>query len=88
MATYDVKLARRGALLELNNRVCKVKLKGWGRTFTTGGKIITLTGIDSVQMVAIRELQDELYNVTQITHIEMPASRFTPNKLVFMEVAW
>ena len=88
MGTYQVKLAKRSALLRLNTEVCRVKLKGWGSTFTTGGKIITLTGIDSVQMVAIRELKDELWNVKQITHIEVPVSRFTPDIKSFMEVDW
>lgn len=90
MATFEVKLARRGALLELNNRLCKVKLKGYGGVFTTGGKLTTLEdkdGKECIKMVEIREF-GELYNVEQITHIEMPVSRFTPDKLTFMEVAW
>lgn len=85
----EVKLAQRGALLHLNNEICKVKLKGYERTFTTGGKLVALVGKDNeqIKLVEIKEL-DELWNVKQITHIELPVSRFTPNKKTFMEVAW
>ena len=65
-----IKMDSRLALRLLNEGVCKVKLKGWGSTLTTGGHIVQLTGIDTMQMVAIKELQDELWNVKQITHIE------------------
>lgn len=73
------------ALRLLDSGVCKVKLKGWGSVFTTGGHIVVLTGIDSVQMVAIKELQDELWNVKQITHIEY-TNRFGNTSM--WEVAW
>lgn len=80
-----IKMDKRLALRLLNDGFCKVKLKGWGSVFTTGKNIVLLTGIDSVQMVAIRELQDELWNIKQITHIEY-TDRFGCKS--FMEVDW
>lgn len=87
MGKTQVKLAKRSALLRLNNDICKVKIKGYGRTFTTGGKLVSLEGQDTIQFVKIREL-DELWNVRQITHIEVELSRFTPDIKSFMEVDW
>ena len=89
MATQVVKLARRGALLRLNNNVCKVKIKGYGGTFTTGGSLISLEDKDGNKLPFVKIVElDELWRVEEITHIEMPVSRFMPDKLTFMEVNW
>lgn len=89
MAKYTVKLAKRAALLKLNNEVCHIKLRGWGREFSTNGQLITQEMLDGskVTLTLINEL-NEYHNVKHITHIEMPVSRFTPDVKSFMEVSW
>lgn len=89
MATHVVKLAKRGALLRLNNGCCKVKIKGYGGVLTTGGRLTYLKDKDGNNLPFIKIVElDELWRVEQVTHIEVEVSRFTPDIKSFMEIDW
>lgn len=81
MATVKVKLAPRGARLHLNNEACKVKLN------IAVGIFVTEPGIINNDYVKIKDFP-ELVNIRNISHIEIPVSRFTPDVKSFMEIAW
>ena len=86
---HKVKLAKRAALLRLNNQVCHVRLKGWGRDFTTNGKLLVEDAPDGskISLTYIDELH-EYHNVKHIREIEVESTRFTPDVMCWMEVDW
>ena len=86
--TIVQKLAKRAALLRLNNYECKVRLKDYGdNEFHTNGKVMTIEdNVHKVQTIYIKEF-DEWWNVNQVTHVSVK-NRFNPSVEIMMEVDW
>lgn len=80
------KLAKRAALLKLNNDDCKIIINKASEKsiFTTKAGIFDYEGELCVS------IPDEhiIIPVTDITKIEMPATRFRPDAKFMMEVEW
>ena len=84
MKYTTVKLAKRGALLHLNNEPCRVKVKGV--IYETEEGLIESQGEQYV--ISMSSTGPITIPVKDITHIEIPVSRFTPDILTFMEIEW
>lgn len=84
--THTVKLAERAARRMLQNESCRVIIDKASSTFV----FVTEPGIfehDGELSVSIPE-ERIIVPITDITKIELPVSRFTPDKMCFMEIAW
>lgn len=83
---YKVKLAERAARLKLNNEDCRVIIASAHSTFVfeTSAGIIQHEGEDSVRIPK----EHIIVPIKDITKIEMPVSRFTPDKMCWMEIEW
>jgi hypothetical protein len=79
--TTEIKLAVRTLRLRLNNERCRVKLTIGTDIYETDECLI------DDDYVRIEEFPD-LVNIRNISEIEMPVSRFTPDKMCWMKVAW
>ena len=80
MAKYTVKLAKRAALLRLNNEATMIRLNN-------GKELLTEPGLINGEYVRAGQYH-ELVNLNEITYVQMPLSRFTPDQMCFMEVDW
>jgi len=81
-----VKLAPRGARLHLQNEECCIIIDKASPTFvfTTKPGIFEHDGVDSVYIPKERII----IPLTDITRIEIPSTRFTPDIKTFIEIAW
>ena len=86
MSVHEIKLASRNARLKLNNNICRVIVEKPNKTvaFVTKPRTFQHDGVDSVRVVN----EHIIVPITDITKIEMPVSRFTPDKKTWMEVDW
>ena len=80
----EVKLAARGARLHLNNEVCNIYVEKAHSFFTTAEGIVMH---DDEECVYVPKEQI-FVPLTDITKLEMPISRFTPDIKAFMTIAW
>ena len=83
---HEVKLAARGARLRLNNETCRIKIEKAGLTniFETAAGIFQHEGEDCVRVPN----EQIIVPLKDITELEMPISRFTPDKMCWMKIAW
>ena len=86
MAYHKVKLAPRSARLHLQNEECRIIIKKAHPTniFITAPGIFEYEGVDSVSVPS----EHIIVPITDITEIEIPSTRFTPDIKCFMEIAW
>ena len=86
MSVHEVVLAARAARLHLNNESCRVLIYAASKTyiFTTAPGIFEHEGVPSVSIPNERIIVP----ITDITKIEIPVSRFTPDVKSFMTVDW
>ena len=86
MKTVTVKLAARGARLHLQNEECRIIINKSSPTFvfTTKPGIFQHEGVDSVYIPN----EKIIVPLTDISRIEVPTTRFTPDIKTFMEIAW
>lgn len=82
MPTYEVKLSKRSARLALNNRACKIYIEKACSEFITEPGIFKHDGEDSVRV----SKEQIIVPLSDITSIEMPVSRFTPDKMCWMKI--
>ena len=85
MATIEVKLAKRGARLRLNNDECKVIIEKCHprEVFVTAPGIFIHEGVESVSIPS----EHIIVPITDITRIEV-GNRFNPNIHSMMKVDW
>ena len=80
MATYTVKLSKRAALRKLEEESCNIYVEKARSYFITERGVTNNTIHIPKEQITIP--------VTDITKIEMPISRFTPDKMCWMEIDW
>ena len=80
----EVKLAARGARLHLNNEVCNIHVDKAHSDFTTAPGIVMHDDQECVYVP-----KEQIFVPLQdITKLEMPVSRFTPDVMCWMTIAW
>ena len=81
----EVKLAARGARLHLNNEVCKIYVEKASSFFTTKEGIIQHKDYGECVFVPEERIFVPLKDITKI---EVPTTRFTPDIMCWMTIAW
>ena len=87
MEFTEVKLAARGARLHLQNEDCRIIIEKASPSFVFTTRAGIFKNEDGVECVFV---PDERINVplTDISKIEIPSTRFTPDIKTFIRIAW